>query len=169
MSSVREVAAKLNPNILPGADWGDAYEAEMARPFANAREAGNCMAASFPGWMQPMLKLRDGLTSIAGLKGTDELQSKADAGMDAVAFFPVISETHECLNVGTDDKHLDFRLLIELDAAPSGAQIVRLTTLLKRHNFGGRAYLATIMPFHRAACKGALANMAKARSMPQAA
>ncbi|MEO1399556.1 MAG: DUF2867 domain-containing protein, partial [Pseudomonadota bacterium] len=93
MSSVREVTANFDPDILPDADWGDAYEAVMAQPFATAREAGECMARNLPGWMQPMLKLRDGITSLAGLKGTDELRAQAEAGMDAVAFFPIISET----------------------------------------------------------------------------
>ncbi|MEO0636073.1 MAG: DUF2867 domain-containing protein [Pseudomonadota bacterium] len=164
MAAITEVTPNLDPDILPGADWGDAYEAIMAHPFATAREAGDCMGRNLPGWMQPMLKLRDGLTSLAGLKGTDELRAQADAGMDAVAFFPIISETDERLVVGTDDKHFDFRLVLELDENGSGQQVLRMTTLLKRHNFGGRAYLAVIMPFHREACRGSLKNMAAERA-----
>ncbi len=65
-----------------------------------------------------------------------------------MGIFPVISETPDRLVAGLNDKHLDFRLVV--DVARSGAgQQVTATTLVKMHNRLGRAYLTVILPFHR--------------------
>jgi len=49
---------------------------------------------------------------------------------------------------GFNDKHLDFRLVV--DVAPDGpARSITATTLVLTHNWLGRAYLAVILPFHR--------------------
>ena len=61
-----------------------------------------------------------------------------------------MSETRERLVAGFNDRHLDFRVVV--DVAPSGegkGQNVTATTLVLTHNWLGRAYLAVIMPFHR--------------------
>lgn len=165
MGEVKEVSVEPYTFALPSMDWGDAYQTRLERPFNTAREAGSAIVESFPGWMQPMLRLRDAITSLAGLKGTDELadQVAKNPNMDAIGFFPIVSETQLQLVAGTDDKHLDFRIVIDLQSEPSRGQLMTLATVLKRHNWGGRAYLATIRPFHIAACKGSLRNMARIR------
>jgi hypothetical protein len=166
---VREVTPEFDPEILPNADWADAYEVDLMHGFANANEAGQAMIECLPAWMNPMLKLRDGLTSVVGLKGTQEIgQAARQEGGNAMSFFPVISETQDRLVLGTDDKHLDFRLVLDLTNKASGTQTVRMTTILKRHNLLGRTYLKTIMPFHRAACKGSLRNMRDSMQMAAA-
>ena len=65
-----------------------------------------------------------------------------------IGMFPVLSETPDRLVAGFDDKHLDFRVVV--DVATSGhGQDVTATTLVKTHNLLGRVYLAIILPFHR--------------------
>ena len=51
--------------------------------------------------------------------------------------------------LGFDDRHLDFRIVVETQAAGEDQTSVRLMTLIRRHNLLGRAYLAAIMPFHK--------------------
>ena len=51
--------------------------------------------------------------------------------------------------LGLNDKHLDFRIVV--DVVPIGTQQrhVTATTLVRTHNLLGRAYLAAVLPFHR--------------------
>ena len=49
---------------------------------------------------------------------------------------------------GFNDKHLDFRLVVDV-AAAGATRNVTATTLVLTHNWLGRAYLALILPFHR--------------------
>jgi hypothetical protein len=65
-----------------------------------------------------------------------------------IGIFPVVSETPNLLVVGLNDKHLDFRLVVDV-ATSGGARNVTATTLVKTHNQLGRTYLAIILPFHR--------------------
>jgi Protein of unknown function (DUF2867) len=65
-----------------------------------------------------------------------------------IGIFPVISETPDRLIAGFNDKHLDFRVVVDV-AAPGNCREVTATTLVKTHNWLGRTYLAIILPFHR--------------------
>ena len=70
------------------------------------------------------------------------------APREMIGIFPIVSEQPDRLVAGFNDRHLDFRLVV--DIATSGAtQNVTATTLVLTHNWLGRTYLATIMPFHR--------------------
>lgn len=63
-----------------------------------------------------------------------------------------MSQTPERLVAGFDDKHLDFRAVIDVAASwpdSDAGQQVTATTLVRTHNLFGRIYLAIILPFHR--------------------
>jgi hypothetical protein len=60
----------------------------------------------------------------------------------------VISETPQRLVAGFDDKHLDFRVVVDINGNAPDRQVTA-TTLVMTHNLLGRVYLASIMPFHR--------------------
>jgi hypothetical protein len=71
----------------------------------------------------------------------------------------VVSETPERLVAGFNDKHLDFRVVV--DVATSGQrQSVTATTLVLTHNWLGRIYLARSRPFHRVVVRAMLAQVA---------
>ena len=63
--------------------------------------------------------------------------------------FPVILSTPTQSVMGFDDRHLDFRIVVETETLPDRQTAVRMMTLVKRHNLLGRFYLAAIMPFHK--------------------
>lgn len=152
--AVEEVAVRLPDPALDGADWADAYEAETARPFPTARAAAEAMVRAFPAWTMPLLLLRNLVVLPLGLKGADRVP-----GRDMVGIFPVVSETSSRFVGGFDDRHLDFRVIVELSAVGPERQRIKLTTVIRRHNLAGRAYLATVMPFHRAIIRGALRRL----------
>jgi hypothetical protein len=49
------------------------------------------------------------------------------------------------LIAGANDRHLDFRVSVFRDTRPR----IVLSTVVMTHKTFGRAYLATILPFHR--------------------
>ncbi|WP_348626172.1 MULTISPECIES: DUF2867 domain-containing protein [unclassified Mesorhizobium] len=61
--------------------------------------------------------------------------------------------------LGLDDRHLDFRLLVEVRDLGMTCQEVAATTIVKTHNWLGRAYLAIVMPFHRIIVPAMLAQV----------
>jgi hypothetical protein len=89
--------------------------------------------------------LRNTLVSPFGLKTSGEGEP-APGGI--IGLFPVVSETPERLVAGFNDRHLDFRVVVDVGALEHGRQVT-LTTLVRTHNLPGRLYLFMVMPFHR--------------------
>ncbi|QPC86562.1 DUF2867 domain-containing protein [Mesorhizobium sp. NBSH29] len=152
--SVDTVPVRLPDPALEGADWADAYTAETARPFDTARLAAEAMVRAFPAWTKPLLLLRNLVVLPLGLKGANRLPRR-----DMVGIFPVVSETPARFVGGFDDRHLDFRVIVDLSPAGPERQRIKLTTMIRRHNIAGRVYLAAVMPFHRAIIRSALKRL----------
>ena len=92
------------------------------------------------------MAVRNMLVRPFGLKGNPET---AAAGRLRVGMFPVIRNEASEIVLGFDDRHLDFRIVVGTEVLENQQTAVRMMTLVKRHNFLGRFYLATIMPFHK--------------------
>ena len=50
---------------------------------------------------------------------------------------------------GYDDKHLDFRIAVDVAKLEGARRQITATTLVRSHNHLGRLYLAAVLPFHR--------------------
>ncbi|BBB95570.1 MULTISPECIES: DUF2867 domain-containing protein [Bradyrhizobium] len=141
---------EVTPNVdsaalLAGAQFIDAFRIATARPDLDARHAAEAMVARQPRWIEWLLALRNFIVAPLGLKTSGAADG---AARDMIGIFPVVSETPERLVAGFNDKHLDFRLVV--DVASAGAvRSITATTLVLTHNWFGRAYLTVILPFHR--------------------
>jgi hypothetical protein len=62
--------------------------------------------------------------------------------------FPVVSSDANRVVLGFDDRHLDFRVVVDLRQL-EGVRTARATTHVRTKNLGGRLYLAVVKPFHR--------------------
>lgn len=131
--------------VLAGAQFSDAFRVSVNEINLDARSAAEMLLAQNPGWIDALLKLRNTLVSPFGLK-TSGLHEPAPGGM--IGIFPVISETPERVVAGFDDRHLDFRVVVDVEPSRPGHKVTA-TTLVKTHNALGRAYLAVVLPFHR--------------------
>ncbi|SMX33676.1 DUF2867 domain-containing protein [Actibacterium lipolyticum] len=120
----------LWPNVAQG-DFFDSYSCPTT---LSARDAAE-VAMQFPWWASALLKLRNALMAPFGLK--------TEAEGIKVGAFPILSETEDELILGTDDRHLNFRISV----LNSNGRC-HLGTWVHCHNLGGRAYLAAVMPFH---------------------
>jgi len=143
---VEEVVAQIDPaTLLTGAQFMDAYRLEVDGAALDARQAAIRMMARAPRWVDALLVLRNIIVAPFGLKTSGE---KPRAPRDIIGVFPVVSETPDRLVAGFNDKHLDFRVVVDV-ATTGQRQSVTATTLVLTHNWLGRTYLAIIMPFHR--------------------
>jgi hypothetical protein len=155
--TVDEVAPAINPAaVLAGAQFMDAYRLEVDGAALDARQAAMRMMARAPRWVDALVTLRNIIVAPFGLKTSGATERLP---RDIIGIFPVVSETPERLVAGFNDKHLDFRVVV--DVATSGQrQSVTATTLVMTHNWLGRMYLTTIMPFHRLVVRAMLRQVA---------
>lgn len=144
--NVREVVVPTSTRAtLPEAGFADAFQVEVAGAAITAREAAERAFAKPLAWLDRLMAVRNAVVRPFGLRTGPE-------GMHGpiIGFFPVVSETDDRIVLGFDDRHLDFRIVV--DVAPNGADGAQViaTTLVKTHNLLGRTYLAIITPFHKA-------------------
>ena len=134
--------------ILPGFTFADCY-AVSVRQGTDARDLVKAAFSSAPSWVRAFLNLRNRLGQLVGLKPAE---SKG---------FPVISESPQEVCVGFNDWHLDFRVVVTVGPEEGAATEAALSTIVRTHNFWGRAYLFLIMPFHRLIARRYLRGAAK--------
>jgi hypothetical protein len=133
-------------NVLPSADFSDAFAIDVRNATLDAPEATRRAFARQPGWIAKLLAIRNILVAPLGLK------PGADGNLPAsgrVGIFPVVSSSSERVVLGFDDRHLDFRIVVDVKALDETTRRVTATTLVHRNNLFGRVYLATVTPFHK--------------------
>lgn len=146
--------ADVLPDTLPPASslWilhrpGDFLDCYSVSSTLSPREAAT-RGLALPGWAAALFRLRNALFRPFGLK----------TGEPDRPIFPIYLETHDEIILGTDDKHLNFRIgVIRQDGR------LYMSTWVHPHNLWGRAYLRLLMPFHILISRGAVARMATAR------
>jgi hypothetical protein len=150
--------------VLVGAGFADAYCLIVEAPALDAAAAAQRVFSRTPRWISALLALRNRLVALIGLKGTEEAAAGKNASsgkMRRIGFFPIVSQTADRIVMGFDDWHLDFRVVVDVLALGGDRQQVIATTLVRTHNWVGRAYLALIMPFHRIIVRTMLAQAAQ--------
>jgi Protein of unknown function (DUF2867) len=152
---------EVDPNVdagvlLAGAQFIDAYRIGVGDPALDARHAAEKMLARGPRWIDALLTLRHLIVTPFGLKTS---APNVSGTADIIGLFPVLSQTPDRLVAGFDDKHLDFRVVVDVANSSEGRNVTA-TTLVKTHNWLGRTYLAVITPFHRLVVRAMLRQVA---------
>jgi Protein of unknown function (DUF2867) len=161
---IRVVTAIVPPDvsqILPGSGFVDAFEISIDQP-CNASSVARHMMAVIPGWVDGLMRLRNTLVTPLGLKAD---VSTLPQEHEHLGMFPVIFETPDRVVMGFDDKHLDFRVILDCKSTPHGPAKVRLATAVRSHNLFGRLYLACVLPFHRIIVPAMLRRAATGHSL----
>ena len=154
---VLEVTPEIDPaTLLAGAQFMDAYRLDVDDENLDARRAAMLMMARAPRWVDVLVVLRNIIVAPFGLKTSGEDRR---APRDIIGIFPVVSETPERLVAGFNDKHLDFRVVVDVTTLGQ-KQSVTATTLVLTHNWLGRTYLKIIKPFHRLVVRAMLQQVA---------
>jgi len=139
----------LIASAFPSIDFADAFRADL--PAGMPQEPDTLVRIFFgsaPSWIMWLMRLRNALVRPFGI-GTDFGEAAIRSGGplrpgECVGPFRVfVVENGEAL-MGLDDRHLDFRVSVLVRAGT-----VTVTTIVRRHNWFGRAYFAIVKPFHR--------------------
>ena len=157
---MRPVEVPAEPgSFLPGAQFADSYATFVVGQSLTAMSAAERAFGRAPPWIGRLLQLRNLLTALFGLKpGRLEL----DSAPGRVGIFPLLDRSDNRIVLGLDDRHLDFRLLVDVQNLGAGRQSVTATTVVRTHNLFGRAYLRVVLPFHRVIVKTMLAQAVRA-------
>ena len=142
--------------LLAGAQFVDAFRITVDDNALDARRAAERMLARGPRWVETLITVRNRVVAPFGLK-TPAPTGASTA--DTIGIFPVLSETPSRVVAGLDDIHLDFRVVVDVVAEPSGRRVTA-TTLVLTHNLLGRVYLRIILPFHRLIARTMLRQIA---------
>lgn len=140
-----EVSPEMPNAALKNADWADAFMLEVPKDHRTARQIASVTLGSSPKWLKILLSIRNNLMAPFGLKAGKETD---DQPTNSIGFFPIIEESAERIVVGLDDRHLDFRIIVELKTLEITTRVL-MTTVIRRHNLFGKAYLAVVSPFHK--------------------
>jgi hypothetical protein len=158
--TVEDVAPEVDRDaVLPGAQFADAYRAAVSGAGLDARKAAEKMFARGPRWLEALFRLRTVLVAPFGLKASGA-NEPAPGGM--IGLFPVLTETPQRMILGFADRHLDFRIVVDVAPLASDQQVT-LTTLVRTHNLLGRLYLTAVLPFHRMIARVQLRRVFEAR------
>jgi Protein of unknown function (DUF2867) len=132
-------------STLPGSDYADAF-ALLIPGNVSALDVAQAMVTRPPAWINALMSMRNGIVAPFGLKaGTRDQQ----AGLAKIGIFPVISASASRVVAGMDDRHLDFRIVIDVERHAGAQTYAMVTTLIRRHNWLGRVYLGLVLPFHK--------------------
>ena len=145
---------RIRTDTLPRASslWalhhtGDFLDCYSVASTLSPRDAAS-KGLALPPWATALLGLRNTLVRPFGLK----------TGEPDMPIFSTCHDTTDELILGTDDRHLNFRIgLYRQDGR------MFMSTWVHPHNAFGRAYLRLVMPFHILISRGAVARMATSR------
>ncbi|MBL8571915.1 MAG: DUF2867 domain-containing protein [Phreatobacter sp.] len=144
-------------HLLEGADFSDTYGIAVEEPDLDAIAAARHMMARTPRWVAGLLVVRNLAVAPFGLRGAPPERTSTPERM---GFFPVISQTPERVVLGFDDRHLDFRVVVDV-MGDGATRRVMATTLVRTHNLFGRGYLKAVLPFHRMIVPAMLRRVAR--------
>lgn len=145
-------------DVLPGASFTDRFAIVVTGQSLDAATSAGRAFGNRPAWIGALMALRNLLVLPFGLKTRD---ADLSPQLERKGMFPVLSQSKSHMVLGLDDRHLDFRILLEVRELGEGRQEISASTLVRPHNLFGRAYLAVIMPFHNIIVPAMLAQVAK--------
>lgn len=143
-------------DALAGAQFADRYVLVTEGLSLTALGAAERALGQTPRWVGRLMALRNLAVRPFRLKTGLEPALLPDG---RVGIFPLISQFPGKVVLGLDDRHLDFRVLVEVRDLGMGRQEVAASTIVKTHNWLGRVYLAIVMPFHRIVVPAMLAQI----------
>lgn len=145
--------------VLAGAQFADSYALTVDGLRLDAIIATQRVLGRTPAWVTWLMAIRNLAVKPLRLRTSFDRIASPNA---RIGWFPVISQSARQVVLGFDDRHLDFRILVEVKGFGVGPQEVSASTVVKTHNLLGRVYLAIVKPFHRIIVPAMLAQIRSA-------
>lgn len=135
------------------ADYADSYSMPLNTKELAIEQVGKSFFTSAPVWVETLLRLRDKIVGVVGLKTASDFDHrkrlinnfKCEVG-EQLALFKVFDKNEHEVIIGEDDKHLDFRVSLFLDRQN---HTLTVSTVVKINNWMGKLYLLPVIPFHK--------------------
>ncbi|UVA78031.1 DUF2867 domain-containing protein [Pandoraea commovens] len=153
MTKARAVPMPSDSAIAPlyaGADLSDAYAIRLPPEASDDLEVlTRILFERQAWWIRALLCVRDAVMVTVNVKSSHAVGLAGAARGPVISFFPLLSKSATELVLGADDRHLDFRVSVQLRTDSANGRELLTATVVHCHNRLGRIYLATIAPFHR--------------------
>lgn len=166
MTKARAVPMPSNSVLAPlyaGADLLDAFAIQLPAGASDEVEVlARAALERQAWWIRALTRIRDVVMATVAVKSSRAVGLAAAARGPVIGFFPVLSKSATELVLGADDRHLDFRVSIQLRADAANGRELVAGTVVHCHNRLGRIYLSTIAPFHRVIVPASLEQAARA-------
>ncbi|MNK00766.1 hypothetical protein D3C87_185570 [compost metagenome] len=153
-------------------DYVDSFAGNLTDKHSNIDtvKLGKAFFSSGPDWIGKLFSFRNAIVKRLGLKTPENIsnrqkqleQFKCEVG-ERLGLFQVYHRDENEVIIGEDDKHLDFRISLYLQANENNAHEKTLTisTVVKFHSWLGRLYFFPVKPFHRLIVPTMLKGMVK--------
>jgi hypothetical protein len=166
MTKARAVPMPSNSVLAPlyaGADLLDAFAIRLPAHASDDLEVlARAALERQAWWIRALTRARDVVMAPVGVKSSRAVGLAAAARGPVIGFFPVLSKSATELVVGEDDRHLDFRVTLQVRTDAANGRELVAGTVVHCHNRLGRIYLATIAPFHRVIVQASLERAVRA-------
>ena len=134
----------ISKNHIERVDYYDAFEMKLLSTNLDAIMLYKGIFSTAPKWVESLMKLRNKVVSIFGLKVvTDNGERLFEVGKRVGMFYLYYVSEQEVI-AGEDDRHLNFRVSVLKEE-----ERVIVTTLVQYNNGFGKFYMTLIKPFHR--------------------
>jgi hypothetical protein len=138
---------------LPQIDFADAFRCQLPEDEPqNIDSVTRSIFLTMPQWIVQLLELRNTIVRPFGLKTSIEIPSTSQDILQsgtAVGVFEVLDRrSNEEVMLGENDRHLDYRISIQLEREAEKCWVV-VSTAVKFNNWLGRAYFIPVKPVHK--------------------
>ncbi len=137
-------------NALPKVDFADTFATTNHQESLEV--ISNTVFGKIPKWISFLMKIRNGIVKIFGLKTevSADINRKFEVGA-YISFFQILSIQQNELILGEDDKHLNFR--VSVYNSKEKEFNIKITTLVQYNNWFGKVYMTIVKPFHHIVVK----------------
>ena len=150
----------------PAADLVDAFAIDLPPgTTGDPLLLADFVFAMQPGWVAALMSVRDAVVRPFGIKTSKQLRAEqVTSGAQHIGIFRIFACHESEVMLGEDDRHLDFRVSVLRQPRPgvdsgSDARLV-VITVVRCHNWLGRAYITAIRSFHRRVVMASLRHAA---------
>jgi hypothetical protein len=139
---------------LSSIDFADAFKCPLSENQPqNIDSVTRAIFSTMPGWISELLEFRNTIVRPLGIKTSvdsvsiDNNQGELKPGV-TVGIFKVIERKEDEILLGEDDKHLNYRISVQLEHEEEKCWII-VSTVVQFNNWLGRAYFVPVKPVHK--------------------
>lgn len=143
-------------------DHSDCIGVVLGRTDINIDDIVNCFFTASPGFVTILMKLRDFIVGFIGLKTGNYTRRKKvrfEPGKE-IGLFKMFQKNNQEAIIGTDDKHLNFRVSLYVKPTEATTEIL-ISTVVHFNNVWGRIYMTIVSPFHKVVVRGMIKKIHK--------